>query len=510
MKSYAQRMKKTQIANLQQSPAVGAQIGNQAMGALMGYDESKSKSDPALEDKMRAKLQKRFSFPNQEAHREPGGMPLPPTIQKEYEKKSGVPLDDVRVHYNSEKPDRTNADAYAYGSNIFMRSAANILLEHEIGHVIQQKLGMVSPMQTIGTTPISTSDRLERTANSLGNLQIEGTPKAVLQKGVTLSNDPLSNEDLEMIKAIDDSIAITPRVRSIMKKLDHTVDYDNEPADEVFTRIKKVKDIIDADTNLKSVTVDQSSSGLKTPKKSITKTELRADDMPFRCKIKFAEITTEKENIFAQIASNAAEMAVKESLMGLSTSEKRLLREQNIKMTIFVVGKSNQQQQSIWKKSKGQHDVTIYLHGGHAFTPFSVAGGLTTKTRSKLDLKQNSLSSMCGALNDTEIHRYCYAVTTHELGHVFHALLHPLEFNLLNSATSTGIQQTFTVGDITFSEAKTMFKNSVGNQASFYAFNSQSPLEFIAEIFTTLRLGGQIDHRLYDWYIANGGPSVTN
>ena len=166
MKSYAQRMKKTQIANLQQSPAVGAQIGNQAMSALMGYDESKSKSDPALEDKMRAKLQKRFSFPNQEAHREPGGVPLPPAIQNEYEEKSGVPLDDVRVHYASDKPAELDADAFAYGSDIYLAPKEEQHLQHELTHVIQQKCGIVSTTRMDGALPINDNEALERIASS--------------------------------------------------------------------------------------------------------------------------------------------------------------------------------------------------------------------------------------------------------------------------------------------------------------------------------------------------------
>ena len=163
MKSYAQRMKKPQIANLQQTPAVGVQIGNQAMGALVGYDASKSKSDPALEDKMRAKLQKQFSFPNQEAHREPGGVPLPPAIQNEYEEKSGVPLDDVRVHYNSKKPSGFQANAFTYGSDIYLGAGNQECIGHEIGHVVQQKKGKVVPTHFEQGFPVNSKPELERT-----------------------------------------------------------------------------------------------------------------------------------------------------------------------------------------------------------------------------------------------------------------------------------------------------------------------------------------------------------
>lgn len=166
MKSYAQRMKKPQIANLQQSTAVGAPLGNQAMGSLMGYDASKSKSDPTLEDKMRAKLQKQFNSPNQEAHREPGGVPLPPAIQKEYEEKSGVLLDDIRVHYDSDKPELVDADAFCFGNKIYIAPGQEHNLRHEVGHAIQQKCSVVVPTKKQGNLPLNDSEVLENAASS--------------------------------------------------------------------------------------------------------------------------------------------------------------------------------------------------------------------------------------------------------------------------------------------------------------------------------------------------------
>ena len=161
MKTFAQRMRKPQSENLHQSPAVGAPVGNQAMGALIGYDAGGSASDPALEDKMQAKLQKQFSFPNQEAQREPGGVPLPAAIQKEYEEKSGVPLDDVRVHYDSSIPSEFNAKAFTYGNAIYLGVGEQNSLEHEVVHTIQQKLGIVNPTHTENSLPVNTDPKYE-------------------------------------------------------------------------------------------------------------------------------------------------------------------------------------------------------------------------------------------------------------------------------------------------------------------------------------------------------------
>lgn len=139
MKSYAQRMKKPQIASLQQSPTMGASIGNQAMGALMGYDASKSKSDPALEDKMRAKLQKRFSFDSQNSGINTN---LPQDLRNKFEQHTGLSLNDVKVHYNSQKPREIGARGFTYGEDIYLAQGEEECLPHELAHVVQQKKGL--------------------------------------------------------------------------------------------------------------------------------------------------------------------------------------------------------------------------------------------------------------------------------------------------------------------------------------------------------------------------------
>jgi len=190
MKTYAQRMKKPQPANLQQSNVNNTHIGNLAMGAMMGYDISQSTGDPALEDKMRARLQTQFGSLTQHSHKEADGVPLPSTVQREYEEKSGLPMDDVRVHYNSENPSRFDAGAYTYGTNIFIGPGQEELLNHEMVHITQQKRGQVHSTGVKNGMPVNSSQLLERSAdNGIVSSSTGISTKPVVQCGdFSLSN----------------------------------------------------------------------------------------------------------------------------------------------------------------------------------------------------------------------------------------------------------------------------------------------------------------------------------
>src|SRR5262245_52209654 len=56
---------------------------------------------------------------------------LPDRLQRGIESLSGVGLDDVRVHYNSDKPARYQAYAYAQGTDIHLAPGQERCLPHE-------------------------------------------------------------------------------------------------------------------------------------------------------------------------------------------------------------------------------------------------------------------------------------------------------------------------------------------------------------------------------------------
>ena len=54
-------------------------------------------------------------------------------------------MDDVKVHYNSDKPTKLGAHAYAQGTDIHLGKGQEKHLPHEAWHVVQQKEGRVKP-----------------------------------------------------------------------------------------------------------------------------------------------------------------------------------------------------------------------------------------------------------------------------------------------------------------------------------------------------------------------------
>jgi hypothetical protein len=70
---------------------------------------------------------------------------LPDHLKSGVENLSGYSLDDVKVHYNSDKPAQLNALAYAQGTDIHVASGQDRHLPHEAWHVVQQKQGRVQP-----------------------------------------------------------------------------------------------------------------------------------------------------------------------------------------------------------------------------------------------------------------------------------------------------------------------------------------------------------------------------
>lgn len=70
---------------------------------------------------------------------------IPNTMKKHFEKNSGYCLNDVRVHYHSDKPTQLQALAYTQGNRIYIAPGQEKHLAHELGHVIQQKKGLSVP-----------------------------------------------------------------------------------------------------------------------------------------------------------------------------------------------------------------------------------------------------------------------------------------------------------------------------------------------------------------------------
>ncbi|MFC4479516.1 DUF4157 domain-containing protein [Flavobacterium chungangensis] len=101
---------------------------------------------------------------------------LPDNLKSGIENLSGHSMDDVKVHYNSDKPAQLNAHAYAQGTDIHVASGQEKHLPHEAWHVVQQKQGRVKPtIQLKGKANINDDKGLEKEADVMGAKAIQKT-----------------------------------------------------------------------------------------------------------------------------------------------------------------------------------------------------------------------------------------------------------------------------------------------------------------------------------------------
>lgn len=90
---------------------------------------------------------------------------IPAQMKLDFEQRSGLSFDDVRVHYGSDRPARLGALAYTRGNEVYIGPGQERHLSHELGHVVQQKAGRVRPTGWIGGLPLNDQPELEREAD---------------------------------------------------------------------------------------------------------------------------------------------------------------------------------------------------------------------------------------------------------------------------------------------------------------------------------------------------------
>ena len=102
---------------------------------------------------------------------------LPDNVKQGVESLSGISMDDVKVHYNSDKPAQLNAHAYAQGTDIHIASGQEKHLPHEAWHVVQQKQGRVQPTTMMKAKVFINDDQgLEKEADVMGARALQMKP----------------------------------------------------------------------------------------------------------------------------------------------------------------------------------------------------------------------------------------------------------------------------------------------------------------------------------------------
>lgn len=114
-------------------------------------------------------LQGKFSTTQLEEKVMPNNTGLPDNLKSGIESLSGMNMDHVKVHYNSDKPAQLNAHAYAQSSEIHVATGQEKHVSHDAWHVVQQAQGRVKPtMQMKGNTLVNDDAGLENEADVMG------------------------------------------------------------------------------------------------------------------------------------------------------------------------------------------------------------------------------------------------------------------------------------------------------------------------------------------------------
>jgi hypothetical protein len=182
------RVKQKQAA----SPSVQTKAKNQApkRSILQAYKSGTTQLAAEEEEPVQGKLEAAQFKENKTG--------LPDNLKSGVENLSGHSLDDVKVHYNSDKPASLQAHAYAQGTDIHVAPGQEKHLPHEAWHVVQQKEGRVQPTRQLkGSTNINDDSALEKEADVMGAKSLSAT-EATGQK--TLSDSTPQQETAQLVE----------------------------------------------------------------------------------------------------------------------------------------------------------------------------------------------------------------------------------------------------------------------------------------------------------------------
>jgi hypothetical protein len=170
-------------------------IGNRAVGQLMKSMNPVQAQPEKEEDEEPVQMK-------------PNNTGMPDHLKAGVESLSGISMDDVRVHYNSDKPMGFGALAYTQGTDIHVAPGQERHLAHEAWHVAQQKEGRVEPTGAIGGMPLNDSRPLETEADAMGAKALQfkktkesGDPSQLPpEKESKLSNPPIIPDVVQLFR----------------------------------------------------------------------------------------------------------------------------------------------------------------------------------------------------------------------------------------------------------------------------------------------------------------------
>lgn len=170
---------------------------------------------------------------------------IPDGMKSQFENFSGFSFNDVRVHYNSGKPAQLQALAYTQGNQVYVAPGQEKHLEHELGHVVQQKQGRVRATASVGGVAVNDDIALEREADSPLQFKIESD---ILNKEGNISNITQKKDDAD---SEENATANSTGIEVMMSKIEDIANKGVEAkipeAESVLSLISDLKNILDSE-----------------------------------------------------------------------------------------------------------------------------------------------------------------------------------------------------------------------------------------------------------------------
>jgi Domain of unknown function (DUF4157) len=190
--SHYQQMASSSARTTQLMERAGMMAGAVPVQRVEEEETLQGKFDTAQLQEEEEPLQGKFPAQRLE---KPNNTGLPQQLKAGVESLSGMSLDHVKVHYNSDKPAQLNAHAYAQGSEIHVAPGQEQHLPHEAWHVVQQAQGRVqATMQMKGGVGVNDDPGLVREADLMGQeaMSRQGpAPESMKSGSQGLSTNPV-------------------------------------------------------------------------------------------------------------------------------------------------------------------------------------------------------------------------------------------------------------------------------------------------------------------------------
>jgi len=208
---------------------------------------------------------------------------LPDNLKSGIENLSGYSMDDVKVHYNSDKPAQLQAYAYAQGTDIHIAPGQEKHLPHEAWHIVQQKQGRVRPtMQMKGNVNVNDDAGLEKEADVMG-AKAHNTSQKVKSDNLKI-NITTKNGNIQFKGVKSELIASHINFENFKEETDEISEHVSEISKAIYNNYKPPKAIsydINTQTHVESIKMDQDIIDKKNRNKN-NSLETVAQDHAFR------------------------------------------------------------------------------------------------------------------------------------------------------------------------------------------------------------------------------------